>query len=94
MSCSRHCAFYKAVDSNWYMELAHEEHAGREDSDTYGPFASFDAAKQYLDRNFSNPGGWWDDDSGTAPVPTQGHNGEPVIDPRKSQRMSYGRPRW
>lgn len=66
-SVSRYCAFYKATDGNWYMELATDE--TDEDIEIYGPFYSFESAMQYLDRNFSNPGAFNQDDSGTQPVP-------------------------
>lgn len=83
MSCSRHNSFYKAVDGNWYMELAHEEHGRQEDADVYGPFASLEAAEQFRRDGFSNPGGYWDDDSGTQPVPTHGPNGNKLIAPTR-----------
>ncbi len=85
MSCSRHCAFYKATNGSWYMELAQEEYAGREDATTYGPFATQDAADEYLRDGFSNPGGSWSDDSGTAAVPTLSPNGQPVQNPRMAR---------
>lgn len=91
MSCSRHCAFFKASNGKWFMELAHEEYAGREDSTTYGPFDSEEGARIYL-RRFSNPGGSWTDDSGESPVPTVSKNGEPVVNPR-ADRDLY-RPRF
>lgn len=82
MSCSRHCAFYKALDGLWYMELAAQEYAGREDATTYGPFASEDAAADYRRARFVNPGGATIDDSGTDPVPLKSQNGSPVERPR------------
>jgi len=66
-SVCRYCAFFKAVDNNWYMKLAVDE--GDSEIETYGPFDSFEEGIQYLDRNFSNPGGFNRDDSGTRPVP-------------------------
>jgi hypothetical protein len=87
MSCSRHCAFYKATDGQWYMELAHHEHDGREDATTYGPFASEDAAHAYR-RGFVNPGGATIDDSGTEPPPTRSPNGSPVVSPRSAGARS------
>lgn len=65
-SVSRECFFYKAKNGKWYMEL--EDEYDR-DMTTYGPFSSFRAAEKYLERNFSNPGAYSDDDSGTMPVP-------------------------
>jgi hypothetical protein len=83
MSCSRDCAFYKAQDGKWYMELAEEEYAGREDATTYGPFGSQEAADKYLTDGFSNPGSSWSDDSGKAPVPAMSPNGSPVQAPAR-----------
>lgn len=100
-SAPRHCAFYKASDGKWYMELADREYYNeddpepgsrwgdgeRESATTYGPFPTEDAAMDYLD-NFSNPGGFHTDDSGKAPPPTKSPNGNPVVNP--SSRSSYG----
>lgn len=77
-SVSRYCSFYKASDGKWYLELAHEEYGEREDATTYGPFSTLDKAIDYLDQ-FSNPGGWDEDDSGTRPPPTKSPNGRPVV---------------
>lgn len=82
MSCSRHCAFYKALDGRWYMELAAQEHAGREEATAYGPFPSEEAAHDYRRGRFVNPGGATSDDSGTNPVPLKSPNGSPVECPR------------
>lgn len=95
MSVSRHCSFYKSVDGKWYMELAHEEYAGREDATTYGPFLSEEAASKYLHENYSNPGGSCIDESGTEPVPLKSPNGDPVQVPHSRQQIfGYGRRRW
>lgn len=88
-SVSRYCSFYKASDGKWYLELAHDEYGEREDATTYGPFSTQDKAIDYLDQ-FSNPGGWDEDDSGTRPPPTKGPNGRPVVRPGSSGGSSYG----
>ena len=67
---SRHCAYYKAKDNKWYMELADNEHGTQDDATTYGPFDDQEAANDYLHANFSNPGGSMRDDSGKREVPT------------------------
>lgn len=87
-SSSRHCSFYLASNDKWYMELGDSEYDEREDSTTYGPFSSFAAAERYLN-NFSNPGGYDEDDSGTRPPPTKSPNGRPVVKP--SSGGSFGR---
>lgn len=76
-STSRYCGFYLATDGYWYMDLAPHEHGDYHDADTYGPFGSLDRALEYLDE-FSNPGGYGVDDSGTKPAPKRSPNGRPV----------------
>lgn len=88
-SVSRHAAFYKATDGKWYMELADREYGEREEANAYGPFSTMEKAIDYLDQ-FSNPGGWSEDDSGTRPPPTKGPNGRPVIRPGSSGGSSFG----
>ena len=87
-SVSRYCAFYQARDGKWYMELAIREYGERDDATTYGPFYGLRTAKDYLHDNFSNPGGWTEDDSGRMPVPTRSPNGRPVHSP--SSRPALG----
>lgn len=72
----RHCAFIKAKNGKWYLELGNFEYADSNDSTTYGPFDTEEAVEQEL-RLHSNPGGRWTDDSGTAEVPTD------VVAPRR-----------
>lgn len=79
-STSRHCSFYLASNGKWYLELASREYGEREDADTFGPFSTMDKAVDYLDQ-FSNPGGWDEDDSGKRPPPTKSPNGRPVQSP-------------
>ena len=88
-SMQRHCAMYKASDGKWYMELADHEYADYEEANTYGPFSSQEQAMDYLD-NFSNPGGWSEDDSGKRQPPTKSPNGSPVQSPRARNRYGYG----
>ncbi len=80
-SMSRHCEFYLATDEKWYMDLAPAEYGEQDDADTFGPFRSYEEAYEYLD-NFSNPGSYYTDDSGTRPSPKQSPNGSPVRSPR------------
>lgn len=88
-SMSRHCSIYKAKDGNWYMDLADEEYGEHEDSTTYGPFSSEEAAEKYLDNNHSNPGGYSSNGSGTKEVPQKSPNGNPVVKPN-SRRSTWG----
>ena len=70
-STGQECEFFKASDGNWYMGLSDDPPDDDEERDYwdpqydyYGPFASFDEAKDFLHRNFANPGGYTKDDSG------------------------------
>lgn len=76
-SLERHCAFYKAQNGKWYMELADKEYGDWKDSTTYGPFDSEDEAMDQLN-NFANPGSFFTDEDGTKPVPKKSPNGQPV----------------
>lgn len=84
MSMSRHCAIYKTVEGEFYLELADREYAGYEESDLYGPFSSETAAEEYLD-NFSNPGGI-DFDEGRK-TPKRAPNGTPIKSPKQRRSL-------
>ncbi len=72
MSCQRRCDVWKATDGRWYMALGRFEHADDdEDCDFLGPFSSAEAATRHLFQNYSNPGGYGEDDSGTMPPPAK-----------------------
>lgn len=88
-SMSRHCFYYMASNDKWYMELADEEYGERRDSDTWGPFLSFEAARDFCDK-FPNPGMHSMDDSGLKPPPTRSPNGNPVQSPHSHWSVS----RW
>jgi len=77
MSMSRHCAFYKAPNQKWYLELGDFEHAESQDSTTYGPFDTLELAEKELN-NHSNPGSSWTDEFNQRPVPTKSPNGTPI----------------
>ena len=78
MSMSRHCAIYKSRGPQYWLELADEEYAGRDQAFTYGPFNTEKDAEEYLDR-FSNPGGI--DYYGTTVKPKRSPNGMPIQRP-------------
>lgn len=88
-SMSRYCNYYKAKDKNWYVDLANKEYGGYEDATTYGPFNTFDDADEYVMNNFSNPGSFWEDDSGKKPVPKKSPNGRPVIRPSSGRKYRW-----
>jgi len=85
-STIRYCAFYKAKDDKWYMDLAKEKYGERYDATTYGPFGSEDETEDFLYDNFSNPGSRFVDDSGKKPAPTLSPNDEPVVNPKHFRR--------
>lgn len=89
-STSRYCSLYMASNGKWYLELAPLEYGEQEDAQAYGPFSSYNETIDYLD-NFSNPGGWDEDDSGRRPPPTMSPNGHRVQSPSGSGSSSgYG----
>ncbi len=88
MSVQRHYAIYLATNQKWYVELASQEYAGREDATTYGPFDTQDAAYIELDHH-SNAGSIWTDDSGKTPPPTESPNGEPLREPTRPWNYGY-----
>jgi hypothetical protein len=87
-SVSRYCEFFKTVKGTWYMNLADHEYGEYQNSRTYGPFPSEEAAQKYLHSHFSNPGSYDTDDSGTRPIPMRSPNGMPVEKPRSG--MMWG----
>lgn len=84
-SSSRHCHFFP-TSNGWYVELGNQEYADSYDSTTYGPFASYEAARGELEFH-SNPGGSWVTDE-IRPVPTASGDGGKVQPP------SRGRSAW
>lgn len=88
-SSQRYCTIFKTVKDTWYLDLASREYGNFHDCTTYGPFYSEQKAIDFLDDNFSNPGGWMTDARGTVPVPVRSPNGTPVQRPR-SNNSSFG----
>lgn len=107
MSTGAECEFVQVRSDAWYyllerMPFEGEQRWGHwlEDADCYGPFATFDAAKQHLDDNHCNPGGFWTRQlpDGVAELNL---SDDPVLKDRievaekpASSRRSYGRMRW
>lgn len=81
-STQRYAEIYMASDRNWYLALGNEEYADEDDSTTYGPFNSPDAAHNYMNR-FSNPGSWDEDPSGKRPAPKKSGDGGRVQRPMR-----------
>jgi hypothetical protein len=73
----------------WYLDLTHDEYDYEpENATTYGPFFDEEAAEDYLDDNFSNPGSLDVDDRGTRRPPKRSPNGSPVQKPRRGFRWA------
>lgn len=58
MSTGADCCFYEQEPQTWFYRLQRWPYGETEDYDTFGPFLTFDAAKNHLDRNHANPGGY------------------------------------
>ncbi len=56
MSTGLDCCFIENEDGTWVYEL--EQWDRREEYDTYGPFPTFDEAREHLHQNHANPGGF------------------------------------
>lgn len=59
MSTGLDCYFEEKRPNEWYLFL--EEEYGHKmdiDYDRYGPFRTFAEARNYLNNNFANPGGY------------------------------------
>lgn len=60
MSSGADCRFYEKKDG-WRYDLQQYPYGCNEEYDTFGPFDTFRSAQRHLDRNHSNPGGYWID---------------------------------
>lgn len=57
MSTGAECYFTETAPGKWTYWLQDYPYGSNEDGQTYGPFPSFKAAFDHLDRNHANPGG-------------------------------------
>lgn len=59
MSTGLDCYFEEKQPGEWYLFLE-EEYGHKLDIvyDKFGPFITFTEAREFLDYNFANPGGW------------------------------------
>lgn len=77
-STPRGCDIILADNGQWYLGINDiEGEYSDEDKSWYGGFLSEERAEKYLNDNFSNPGGWGVDDSGTRPNPKKYPKGKP-----------------
>ena len=81
-TANRHCDFFKAQDTKWYMNYAPLVGGNYKASDTYGPFKSFKEAQDYMKLHLPNPGGWAKDATGKQLPPRRAPNGHPVKSPQ------------
>ena len=58
MSTGAECNFWEEEPGRWKYRIQHYPYGETDDFDTYGPFVSFKAATDHLDRNHANPGGY------------------------------------
>ena len=80
---SRHCTILLVKNGEYYLELAHEEHADRDQADLFGPFDSEKAVEKYLFDNFCNPGGLDFDTADETPL--QAPNGTKIQSPKRNR---------
>lgn len=65
MSSGANCQIIEVKRDKWYYLLERDPDSDsgddwREDANCHGPFSSPDAATEHLDRNYANPGDWWE----------------------------------
>ena len=87
-SMSRHCAIYKSNTGQWWMELADQEYEEKWDSPVYGPFESREEIDIELNQH-SNPGSFYEDNSGKRPDPKKGPNGQLIREPEIRRKPKY-----
>lgn len=58
MSSNADCQFYEPKRGHWYYDLQCWPYGENPDYDTYGPFLTFEAAHDHLEKNHQNPGGY------------------------------------
>jgi hypothetical protein len=58
MSTGADCQIIERKPGEWTLRLQCYPYGCNEEYQTFGPFKSEDAAIEYLDDNFANPGGW------------------------------------
>lgn len=57
MSTGADCRFTEVEPGRWQYELQRWPYGDNPDYDTFGPFGSYAAARDHLNRNHANPGG-------------------------------------
>ena len=62
MSTGAECCFY-VKDERWFYDIQQWPYGETPDYDTFGPFEHYGQARDHLDRNHANPGGWSTDTS-------------------------------
>lgn len=58
MSTGAECHFEERKPRQWFYDLQRWPYGDWPESDTYGPFETFDQALKHLNQNHANPGGF------------------------------------
>jgi hypothetical protein len=92
--CRRKCEIWKATDGQWYMLLGKWQNAiDKSDCDSFGPFSSSKETQEYLRYYYSecrnaDPGGFFEDDSGTRPPPKKAYIDQELLDRDAQKSLS------
>lgn len=58
MSSGADCVFTEQPNGKWNYQIQQWPYGDWPDYDVHGPFASFEKARDHLDENYQNPGGY------------------------------------
>lgn len=58
MSTGADCHFHEVEPGKWDYRLQRWPYGEWPEYDTFGPFPSFEKAREHLSNNHANPGGW------------------------------------
>lgn len=58
MSTGADCRFYEKTQGQWFYDLQEYPYGSNDNYETSGPFPTFRAAREHLDRHHANPGGY------------------------------------
>ncbi len=58
MSSGADCWFAEKEPNKWFYAVQQYPYGEVEDYNQHGPFKSFTVAREHLDTNYQNPGGW------------------------------------
>jgi hypothetical protein len=58
VSTGADCRFVETKPGEWWYAIQRWPYGDWPDYDKHGPFPSFAKARQHMDSNYANPGGW------------------------------------